>query len=508
MAGSARVFALPRQNSLYPPPVPNPFVHEFNFTLRDKAKIALASVTLLPVRLLCIGVILLLSLPVSILGSFYCQESSEPIAQWKRSVIQYVLTCLGRAFLFCIGFIQIKVKGKRAKTTDAPVLVVAPHTSFYDGIVNIVAGMPSIVSRSENVHVPFFGSCLRCIQPVLVSRLDPDSKKKTVEEITKRATSQGKWPQLLIFPEGTCTNGTCLITFKSGAFIPGVPVQPVVIRYPNRIVSCLVSFYFNNHAFAICNVLVNECIFSKLNDLSPMYLAFFRHLELPVTDHTFEDCRLMISAGELTLPMEAGLVEFTKISRKLNLKWDNIRKQLDSFAIIANKTKGGKIGIEEFASHLKLPVTGALRELFALFDRDDNGSIDFREYVIGLTVLCTPANTEDTLKFAFKLFDLDEDGYITENEFSSLLRSALGVADLDVSKLFSEIVGMEEGKVSYDVFRDFSLKHPEYAKLFTTYLELQRYHALEGDMNWSERPSNRGDSSTSSDTSGSEKKKD
>lgn len=38
---------------------------------------------------------------------------------------------------------------------------------------------------------------------------------------------------------------------------------------------------------------------------------------MPVTDHTFEDCRLMISAGQLTLPMEAGLVEFTKISKKL-----------------------------------------------------------------------------------------------------------------------------------------------------------------------------------------------
>lgn len=42
-----------------------------------------------------------------------------------------------------------------------------------------------------------------------------------------------------------------------------------------------------------------------------------RALGVPMTDHTYEDCRLMISAGELTLPMEAGLVEFTKISRKL-----------------------------------------------------------------------------------------------------------------------------------------------------------------------------------------------
>ena len=46
-------------------------------------------------------------------------------------------------------------------------------------------------------------------------------------------------------------------------------------------------------------------------------LCALRALGVPVTDHTYEDCRLMITAGELTLPMEAGLVEFTKISRKL-----------------------------------------------------------------------------------------------------------------------------------------------------------------------------------------------
>lgn len=41
--------------------------------------------------------------------------------------------------------------------------------------------------------------------------------------------------QVLIFPEGTCTNRSCLITFKPGAFYPGVPIQPVCIRYPNKL---------------------------------------------------------------------------------------------------------------------------------------------------------------------------------------------------------------------------------------------------------------------------------
>ena len=41
------------------------------------------------------------------------------------------------------------------------------------------------------------------------------------------------WSQLIIFPEGATTNGKALLTFKAGGFIPGVTVQPVMIKYPN-----------------------------------------------------------------------------------------------------------------------------------------------------------------------------------------------------------------------------------------------------------------------------------
>jgi lysophosphatidylcholine acyltransferase/lyso-PAF acetyltransferase len=37
---------------------------------------------------------------------------------------------------------------------------------------------------------------------------------------------------VLLFPEATTTNGRTLIHFKLGAFAPGLPIQPVVIRYP------------------------------------------------------------------------------------------------------------------------------------------------------------------------------------------------------------------------------------------------------------------------------------
>lgn len=33
--------------------------------------------------------------------------------------------------------------------------------------------------------------------------------------------------------------------------------------------------------------------------------------------------------------------------------------------------------------------------------QNGDGTIDFREYVIGVTILCRPANTEDVLRMAF-----------------------------------------------------------------------------------------------------------
>uniref|UniRef100_A0A8D3A8T2 Lysophosphatidylcholine acyltransferase 2 n=1 Tax=Scophthalmus maximus TaxID=52904 RepID=A0A8D3A8T2_SCOMX len=380
----------------------------------------------------------------------------------RRFMCRRLMAALGRTYYFCMGF-RVVVKGKQVSSSEAPILAVAPHSTFFDGIVCIVAGLPSTVSRVENLATPIFGRFVRCLQPVLVSRKDPDSRKNTIQEIDSRAKSGGRWPQVLIFPEGTCTNRSCLITFKQGAFIPGVPVQPVLMRYPNTLDT--VTWTWQG--------------FKEEKKTAPLFASRVREtmahaLGVPVTDHTYEDCRLMISAGEMTLPMEAGLVEFTKISRKLHLKWDNVRKELEGFAAMASSCKGGRITIEEFARFLKLPVSPVLEELFALFDRNGDGTIDFREYVIGVTILCRPANTEDVLQMAFRLFDTDEDEKITREEFTALLRSALGVSDLNMTKLFKEIDADCSGE-----FQAFATSHPEYAKLFTTYLELQRYQAIQ-----------------------------
>uniref|UniRef100_A0A8C1KL72 Lysophosphatidylcholine acyltransferase 2 n=1 Tax=Cyprinus carpio TaxID=7962 RepID=A0A8C1KL72_CYPCA len=477
-------YALPRQRSLLLPAVINPFVHDLKLTKADKIKCFLLGIILVPLRGIFLLLVLMVMWPISVMITFRqpLKGAVEPMTGWRRFMHKRVMTFLGWLYFFGMGF-RVVVKGKQASSVQAPILAVAPHSSFFDAIVCIEAGLPSTVSRSESLEAPIFGRFLRCVQPVLVSRKDPDSRRNTILEIERRAKSGGHWPQVLIFPEGTCTNRSCLITFKQGAFVPGVPVQPVLIRYPNKLDTVTWTWQGPKSIYTflppqIPTEIEKKCPFKFAKSVRAVMAE---SLGLPVTDHTYEDCRLMIAAGELTLPMEAGLVEFTKISRKLELKWDSVKKELESFANIACSCKGGRITIEEFSSFLKLPISPALQELFALFDRNGDGTIDFREYVIGVTVLCRPANNEEVIQTAFKLFDIDEDNCITQEEFSSLLRSALGVRDLEVHSLFKEIDADGSGHITYDEFCSFALTHPEYAKLFTTYLELQRYQGLQGE---------------------------
>lgn len=76
---------------------------------------------------------------------------------FQRKIAHPALKFLGRALFFSMGF-MVTVKGKIASPSEAPIFVVAPHSTFFDGIACVVAGLPSLVSRNENAQTPLVGS--------------------------------------------------------------------------------------------------------------------------------------------------------------------------------------------------------------------------------------------------------------------------------------------------------------------------------------------------------------
>ncbi|XP_062899441.1 Kv channel-interacting protein 4 isoform X1 [Mobula hypostoma] len=60
--------------------------------------------------------------------------------------------------------------------------------------------------------------------------------------------------------------------------------------------------------------------------------------------------------------------------------------------------------------------------LFNAFDTDHNGSVSFEDFVLGLSVLLR-GSIQDKLKWAFNLYDINKDGYVTKEEMLDIMKS-------------------------------------------------------------------------------------
>ncbi|XP_025780866.1 lysophosphatidylcholine acyltransferase 1 [Puma concolor] len=426
---------------------------------------AFMTLTLFPIRLLLVLIAMLLAWPFTFFATLGSSEREpEPSPASWRKVVDVLLKAIMRTMWFAGGFHWVVVKGQQAPPSEAAILTLAPHSSYFDAIA-VTMTMSSIVMKAESRNIPIWGTLIKYIRPVFVSRSDQDSRRKTVEEIRRRAQSNGKWPQIMIFPEGTCTNRTCLITFKPGAFIPGVPVQPVVLRYPNKLDT--ITWTWQGPG-ALKILWLTLCQFHNRVEIeflpvySPsdeekkdpaLYASNVRRvmaeaLGVSVTDYTYDDCQLALAEGQLRLPADTCLLEFARLVRGLGLKPETLEKDLDKYCDRAQTQGGRRVGLPEFAEYLGVPVSDTLQDLFSLFDESGDDTMDPREYVVALSVVCRPSRTLDTIQLAFRMYG-SQDGCIDEGALSSILKTALGVAELTVTDLFRAIDEEETGRITF-----------------------------------------------------------
>ncbi|KAM9560934.1 A-type potassium channel modulatory protein KCNIP2-like isoform 1-T1 [Salvelinus alpinus] len=60
--------------------------------------------------------------------------------------------------------------------------------------------------------------------------------------------------------------------------------------------------------------------------------------------------------------------------------------------------------------------------LFEAFDTNKNGSVSFEDFVFGLSIILR-GTINDRLNWAFNLYDLNKDGYITKEEMMDIMKS-------------------------------------------------------------------------------------
>ena len=140
-------------------------------------------------------------------------------AQWLQSACRGVLSSLG---------VTVRVTG----AVPSRGLVVSNHLSYLD-IAIYSAAMPCVfVSKAEIRSWPYFGFAARVGGTIFLDRATRTSSAQAASEMSQRLLLP---VPVLLFPEGTSTDGSQVLRFHSTLFQPaveaGAAVIPAAVRY-------------------------------------------------------------------------------------------------------------------------------------------------------------------------------------------------------------------------------------------------------------------------------------
>ncbi len=129
--------------------------------------------------------------------------------------------------------IELQVRGEQAP--GKPMLFVANHASYLDITVLGALIRGSFIAKAEIADWPFFGLLAKLQRTVFIERRSAHAAKQR-DEIARRLDAGD---DLILFPEGTSSDGNRILPFKSALFsvaereVGGKPlvVQPVSIAY-------------------------------------------------------------------------------------------------------------------------------------------------------------------------------------------------------------------------------------------------------------------------------------
>jgi 1-acyl-sn-glycerol-3-phosphate acyltransferase len=174
----------------------------------------------------------------------------ERRALWVQQTARRILRSLD---------IEYRVDGQPATRG----LVVCNHLSYIDILV-LSAVMPCFfVAKIEIGGWPFFGKAARCGGTIFVDRSSLASAQSVAEQMTERLKLPIPVP-VLLFPEGTSTDGSEVIRFHSRLIDPatslGVPITTAAVRYavgdgtPERELCWYGDETFVNHLWKVLGV--------------------------------------------------------------------------------------------------------------------------------------------------------------------------------------------------------------------------------------------------------------
>lgn len=152
--------------------------------------------------------------------------------EFERENILKATSTWGKKMLEFVD-VDLTVVGRENLPTEGPVVYVSNHQGYAD-IVVLCAALDTIqmgfVAKKELDKVPLYGPWIHEIRSVLIER---DNPRESLKAILKGVKNIEEGYSMVIFPEGTRSQGPEMGEFKGGALKlatkPKVPIIPVTI---------------------------------------------------------------------------------------------------------------------------------------------------------------------------------------------------------------------------------------------------------------------------------------
>lgn len=202
-------------------------------------------------------------------------------------------------------------------------------------------------------------------------------------------------------------------------------------------------------------------------------------LGVPVSDYTYDDCRLMAHSKRLNLPRAHCLPEVQKLRQRLNIS-DHEKKAVNAGLL---RKHDGYMSPREFARFLDLGKeeanSAALRHLCKLYEKNMNDDeMDVREYLLGVLACEEEADTPlDVLRIACKIYDRTCTGRLSIFDWTNAIQKAIpAVCDEEAAELFILLDRNQQGYITCEMFENFARNKAEFAYLFQLSKEEQHQH--------------------------------
>ncbi|XP_036365617.1 calcineurin subunit B type 1-like [Octopus sinensis] len=120
--------------------------------------------------------------------------------------------------------------------------------------------------------------------------------------------------------------------------------------------------------------------------------------------------------------------------------------------------KSGSLSLDELSFFPQSRKNPLVQRVIDIFDTDGNGEINFKEFIDGLSQFSVKGNNEAKLRFAFSIYDIDKDGFISNGDLFQTLKLMVGpnLEDVQLQQIVDRTIIYADtdgdGKISFEEF--------------------------------------------------------